>query len=37
MPDRPRGEAVLIGFLVLIAAAQVAVTIWAIRDVLDVL
>lgn len=37
MTDRPRGEAGLVTCLVLVTVAQVVVTIWAVRDLLNVL
>lgn len=37
MSVRPQVEALLIGLLVLVTVAQVVVTIWAIRDLLQVL
>lgn len=37
MSGRPRGEAIRIGLLVLVTAAQVVVTIWLIGDLLQVL
>lgn len=37
MTERPRGEAGLVTCLVVVTVAQAAVTIWAIRDLLNAL
>jgi hypothetical protein len=37
MIERPRGEAGLVTCLVLVTVAQVVVTIWAMRDLLNAL
>lgn len=37
MTDRPKGEAGLVTCLVLVTVAQVVVTIWAMRNLLNAL